>query len=66
MKNVYTVHGSEDGLIGVYSNVAKAKAVAADYAETGCTYTSKSVEWGVWRWVFEGINTAEVEKWAVG
>ncbi len=65
MKNVYTVHGSEDGLIGVYSNIAKACQVAAEYSEGHRVSTSKSVELGVWRWVYEGTNIAEVEKWAV-
>ena len=65
MKNIYTVHGSEDGLIGVYSNVAKACKVAAEYSEGHRVHTSKSVELGVYRWIYEGVNRAEVERWLV-
>ena len=32
MKNVYIVRGSEDGIIGVYSNKKSAMACAKDYA----------------------------------
>ena len=32
MKNVYIVRGSEDGVIGVYSNKKSAMACAKDYA----------------------------------
>tara|TARA_R110000803_G_scaffold20245_2_gene52387 strand:+ start:291 stop:518 length:228 start_codon:yes stop_codon:yes gene_type:complete len=33
MKKVYLVHGSEDGTIGIYSNVKKAYAQAVAYGE---------------------------------
>jgi hypothetical protein len=59
MKNVYTVHGSEDGLIGVYSNLDKACKVAAAYSESDQAQASNSF------WIYEGVNRAEVEKWQV-
>ena len=32
MKKAYTVYGSEDGLLGIYSNFKKAYAEAVDYS----------------------------------
>jgi argonaute-like protein implicated in RNA metabolism and viral defense len=35
MKKAYTVYGSEDGIIGIYSNFKKAYAEALDYSCSG-------------------------------
>lgn len=32
MKKVYLVHGSEDGILGVFSNIKRAYARAVEYA----------------------------------
>ena len=37
MKKAYTVYGSEDGIVGVYSNFKKAYAEALDYSCNGDT-----------------------------
>ena len=34
MKKVYTVHGSEDGLLDIYSSFKKAKARAIEYVNS--------------------------------
>lgn len=64
MAYAYTVKGSEDGIIGVFGSVQRAKAKAQEYTQGELVDTWKSVENGVWMWIFEGdIASAEVEKW---
>lgn len=61
MKNAYVVHGSEDGVIGVYSNKKAAILHAEDYAGDGCEVEERG--WGI---VVSGpIATAEIQIWSV-
>ena len=61
MKNAYIVYGSEDGIIGVYSNKKAAILHSKDYAGDGC-----EVEERVWGIVVSGcIATAEIQIWNV-
>lgn len=67
MAYAYTVKGSEDGIIGVFGNVQRAKDKAQEYTQGQLVDTWKNVESGVWMWIYEsdtnGSITAEVEKW---
>ena len=44
MKKVYLVHGSEDGTLGIYSNIKLAYAEAANYVNSGDEATVKSYD----------------------
>jgi len=61
MRNAYVVYGSEDGVIGVYSNKKAAILHAEDYAGDGCEVEERG--WGI---VVSGpIATAEIQIWNV-
>ena len=61
MRNAYIVHGSEDGVIGVYSNKRAAILHAKDYAGDGCEVDERV--WGIE--VSGPIATAEIQIWNV-
>ena len=61
MAYAYTVKGSEDGIIGVFGNVQRAKASAQEYTQGELVNTRKNMGW---MWIYEGDTcSAEVEKW---
>lgn len=65
-KCVYVVKGSEDGVIGVYGSFRKARIQAEYYAQGTLDRVLKSVaEPKGYYWVYEGANTAEIDKWYV-
>jgi len=65
-KCVYVVKGSEDGVIGVYGSLRKARFEAEYYSQGTLERVLKSVaEPKGYYWVYEGINTAEIDKWYV-
>ena len=61
MRNAYVVYGSEDGVIGVYSNKKAAILHSKDYAGDGCKVEERG--WGI---VVSGsLATAEIQTWNV-
>lgn len=65
-KCVYVVKGSEDGVIGVYGSLRKAKFEAEYYTGGTLDRVQKSVdEPKGYYWVYEGMNTAEIDKWYI-
>ena len=73
MRNAYVVFGSEDGVIGVYSNKKAAILHAKDYAGYECEveepeqfYNLNKMVWRGWGIVVNGpIATAEIQIWNV-
>ena len=69
MKYAYTVKGSEDGILGVYSSAKKAHQAAIDYLVNGGAYASDIESYKTkWYANYEanaGGVYSEVEKWRV-
>jgi hypothetical protein len=65
-KCVYVVKGSEDGDIGVYGSLRKARLEAENYSQgTLDTILKSESEPKGYYWRYIGINTAEIDKWYV-
>lgn len=63
-KCVYVVKGSEDGIIGVYGSFRNARLNAEEYSQgTLDTILKSENDPKGWYWRYEGVFSAEVEKW---
>jgi len=65
MKTVYTVRGSEDGTIGVYSSMKKALKKARDYVEQNDSIEEEDLS-NTWIKFITGQSCeAQVDRWDV-